>query len=29
LWDVGLASAAPIDGPAAMSALRAKLKAVV
>jgi antitoxin ParD1/3/4 len=29
LWDVGLASGAPIDGPSAMKGLRAKLKKVV
>jgi antitoxin ParD1/3/4 len=29
LWDFGLASGAPIDGPSAISGLRAKLKEVV
>jgi antitoxin ParD1/3/4 len=29
LWDVGLASGTPIDGPSAISGLRAKLKEVV
>jgi antitoxin ParD1/3/4 len=28
LWDVGLASGPPIDGPSAMGSLRAKLKEV-
>jgi antitoxin ParD1/3/4 len=29
LWDVGMASGEPIDGPAAVNGLRAKLKEVV
>jgi antitoxin ParD1/3/4 len=29
LWDVGLASGVPIDGPSAIGGLRAKLKEVV